>query len=67
VFRRSIYAVALWLRRWAASRQVAGSRPDEVNAFLSIDVIIPAALGPGVHSASNRNEYQRQAGALNRM
>jgi hypothetical protein len=21
---------------------------------------LPAALGPGVHSASNRNEYQKQ-------
>jgi hypothetical protein len=33
-----------------------GSIPDEVN-FL-IYLIIPAALGPGVYSASNRNEYQ---------
>jgi hypothetical protein len=23
-------------------------------------LILPAALGPGVHSASNRNEYQKQ-------
>jgi hypothetical protein len=29
---------------------------DEVD--FSIDLILPAALGPGVHSASNRNEYQ---------
>jgi hypothetical protein len=34
-----------------------GSRPDEVNS--SIYIILPAALGPGVHSASNRNEYQK--------
>jgi hypothetical protein len=26
----------------------------------SISLILPAALGPGVHSASNRNEYQKQ-------
>jgi hypothetical protein len=26
----------------------------------SIDLIIPAALGPGVYSASNINEYQKQ-------
>jgi hypothetical protein len=26
----------------------------------SINLILPAALGPGVHSASNRNEYQKQ-------
>jgi hypothetical protein len=37
---------------------VAGSIPDEVIGFFSIDLILPAALGPGVYSASNRNEYQ---------
>jgi hypothetical protein len=26
--------------------------------IFSIDLILPAALGPGVYSASNRNEYQ---------
>jgi hypothetical protein len=35
-----------------------GSIPDEVIGFFSIDLIIPAALGPGVYSASNRNEHQ---------
>jgi hypothetical protein len=39
-------------------RKVAGSIPDEVIEFFSIDLILPAALGPGVYSASNRNEYQ---------
>jgi hypothetical protein len=34
------------------------SIPDEVIGFV-IDVILPAVLGPGVDSASNRNEYQR--------
>jgi hypothetical protein len=29
---------------------------DEVIGFLSIDLILPAALGPGVYSASN--DYQ---------
>jgi hypothetical protein len=38
----------------------AGSRPDEVIEFFSIYLILPDALGPGVHLASNRNEYQRQ-------
>jgi hypothetical protein len=28
--------------------------------FSSIFIIFLAALGPGVYSASNRNEYQRQ-------
>jgi hypothetical protein len=37
-----------------------GSRPDEVNEFFSIYLILPAALGPGVYSASNRNEYQKK-------
>jgi hypothetical protein len=31
-----------------------GSRSDKVNEF------IPAALGPGVYSASNRIEYHKQ-------
>jgi hypothetical protein len=37
----------------------AGSRPDEV-IFFSIYVILSAALGPGVHSATSTNEYQEQ-------
>jgi hypothetical protein len=37
-----------------------GSRPDEVNEFLSIYLILPAALSHGIYSASNRNEYQKQ-------
>jgi hypothetical protein len=28
--------------------------------FFSIYLILLAALGPGVHSASNKNEYQKQ-------
>jgi hypothetical protein len=28
--------------------------------FFSMDIILPAALGPGDYSASNRNEYQKQ-------
>jgi hypothetical protein len=30
------------------------------ECIFSIYLILPAALGPGVHSASNRNEYQKQ-------
>jgi hypothetical protein len=30
-----------------------------VSEFLNY-LILPAALGPGVHSACNRNEYQKQ-------
>jgi hypothetical protein len=36
-------------------------RPDEVNDFfLPIYLIFLVVLGPGVYSASNRNEYQKQ-------
>jgi hypothetical protein len=28
--------------------------------IVSIYLILPAALGPGVYSVSNRNEYQKQ-------
>jgi hypothetical protein len=31
-----------------------------VNEFFSIYLIFPATLGPGIYSASNRNEYQKQ-------
>jgi hypothetical protein len=42
----------------ATNRKVAGSIPDEMIFFL-IYLILPAALGPGVYSASNRGEYQK--------
>jgi hypothetical protein len=45
-------------QQYPAGWKVAGSRPDEVN--FSIYLILPAALAPGVHSASNRNEYHKQ-------
>jgi hypothetical protein len=34
--------------------------PNEVIGF-SIDLILPAAYGPGVNFASNRNEYQESS------
>jgi hypothetical protein len=43
---------------YATNLKVAGSIPDEAN-FL-IYLILQAALGPGVYSASNRNEYHKQ-------
>jgi hypothetical protein len=46
------------IRHYATSQKVAGLRPDEV--IFSIYVILPAALGPPVNSATNRNEYQKQ-------
>jgi hypothetical protein len=49
--------VAQWLRHYGTNWNVAGSIPDELN--FQIYLILPAALGPGVYSASNRNEYQK--------
>jgi len=43
--------VAQWLKCCATNRNVAGSIPTGIIGIL-IDV------GPGVDSASNRNEYQ---------
>jgi hypothetical protein len=34
--------------------------PMRLLDFFSIDLILPAALGPVVYSASNRNVYQKQ-------
>jgi hypothetical protein len=36
------------------------SKPDKVNAFFSVYLILLATLGPEVYSASERNEYQKQ-------
>jgi hypothetical protein len=45
------------VRNYASNRKVSGSIPDEV--IFSIYLILSAALGPGVYSAYNRNEYQK--------
>jgi hypothetical protein len=34
--------------------------PDEVSEVLTIYLLLPATLGPGVYSASNRNEYHKK-------
>jgi hypothetical protein len=49
-----------WLRNYAISREVVSSRPDEVNYFSSIYVVIPATLVSVVYCVSSRNEYQKQ-------
>jgi hypothetical protein len=41
-------------------RKVAGLKSDEENMLFAIYPILPAALDPGVYSASNRNESQKQ-------
>jgi hypothetical protein len=42
---------------YATNRKVASSIPYAV--IFSSYLILPAALGSGVYSASNRNEYQK--------
>jgi len=50
-------AVAQWLRCCATNRKVAGSIPASVSGFFT-DIKFSRSHGPGVYSASNRNEYQ---------
>jgi hypothetical protein len=54
----NVHAVAYWIRHYATNRKVVGSIPYEV--IFKIYLILPATLGPGVYSASNRTEYQKQ-------
>jgi len=51
-------AVAQWLRCCATYRKVAGSVPGGVTGFFIDIKSFPLHYGPGVDSASNRNEYQ---------
>ena len=51
-------AVAQWLRCCATNRKVAGSIPAGVTAFFIDIKSFRSHYGPGVDSASNRNEYQ---------
>jgi len=51
-------AVAQWLRCHATNRKVAGSIAAGVSGlFIDIKSFL-SLYGPGVDSASNRNEYQ---------
>ena len=51
-------AVAQWLRCYATNRKVAGSIPDGVIGIFHWHNPPWSHYGPGVDSASNRNEYQ---------
>ena len=51
-------AVAQWLRRSATNRKVAGSIPAGVSGIFIDIKSFRLHYGPGVDSASNRNEYQ---------
>ena len=51
-------AVAQWLRCCATIRKVAGSIPAGISGFFIDIKSFWSHYGPGVDSASNRNEYQ---------
>jgi len=53
-----ISAVAQWLMCCATNRKVAGSIPAGVSGFFIDIKSFRSHYGPGVDSASNRNEYQ---------
>ena len=50
--------VAQWLRCCATNRKDAGSIPAGVSEFFIDIKSFRSHYGPGVDSASNRNEYQ---------
>jgi hypothetical protein len=51
-------AVAQWLRYCSTNRKVAGSIPDGVIGIFHWHNPSDHNYGPGIDSASNRNEYQ---------
>jgi hypothetical protein len=51
-------AVAQWLRCCVTNRKVASSIPAGVSGFFIEIKSFRSHYGPGVDSASNRNEYQ---------
>jgi hypothetical protein len=56
VFREAIYMAHDSVGGWSTSWKVTGSIPNVL--YFLIDLILPAALWPGIYSAPNRNEYQ---------
>jgi hypothetical protein len=42
------------------SYKSGGRGSDPIRRTFSVYLILPAAAGPGVYSASNKNEYQKQ-------
>jgi len=50
--------VAQWLRCCATNRKAAGSIPVGVSEFFIETKSYRTHYGPGVDSASNRNEYR---------
>jgi len=52
-------AVAQWLRCCATNQKLAGSIPAGVSGFFIDIKCFRSHYGPGIDSASNRNEYQQ--------
>jgi len=50
--------ISVWLRCCATNQKVAGSIPAGVRGFFNDIKSFRSFYGPGVDSASNRNEYQ---------
>jgi hypothetical protein len=47
-----------WLKRYAITRKVAGSSPDDITGYFHWLNPSSRTCSPGVYWASNRNEYQ---------
>jgi len=58
ISQRTGTTVAQWLRCCATNRKVAGSIPAGVSGFFMDIKSFRSHYGPGVDSASKRNEYQ---------
>jgi hypothetical protein len=57
-FKKKIYVWRQWLTCCATNRKVTGSIPAGVSGFVVDIKSFRSQYGPGVDSASNRNEYQ---------
>jgi len=58
-------ALAQWLTCCATNRKIAGSIPAGVSGFFIDIKFFRSHYGPGVDSASNRNEYQEHFLGIN--
>jgi hypothetical protein len=55
--------ITLWQNEgpdYIMTLQIGARDTREVNEFFSIYLILPAAVGHGVYSVSNKNETQKQ-------
>jgi hypothetical protein len=53
-----MYYYSIYLESLDTNRKVAGSIPASVSGFFSDIKFFRSHYGPGIDSASNRNEYQ---------